>query len=93
LVLLQEDEDSNSSADLTRALIKHFPRLLTRYQGEATQLADILAIPRLMHLETYLDLRMVPVRRLDYSSAAVSSSPADQLPGGCSRHTRRSGTT
>lgn len=48
-------------SDMTRAVIDGLPRLFAKHQTVPARIVDILAIPRLIKLDLYLDMRMVSV--------------------------------
>lgn len=52
----QEDE---THADVSRAVIEALPKLFSKNQTFPTRIVDILAIPRLILLDQYLDLQQV----------------------------------
>ncbi|GAA6000843.1 cohesin subunit IRR1 [Rhodotorula paludigena] len=52
----QEDE---THADVSRAVIEALPKLFSKNQTFPTRIVDILAIPRLISLDQYLDLQQV----------------------------------
>jgi cohesin complex subunit SA-1/2 len=45
--------------DITRALIKGLPRLLMKHQTYQNRIANVLALPTLMNLDLYLEMRMM----------------------------------
>ncbi|SGZ15754.1 BQ5605_C029g10698 [Microbotryum silenes-dioicae] len=54
-----KEQDDEVQADVTRAVIEALPRLFAKHQMVLARIIDILAIPRLLLLDVYLDLRMV----------------------------------
>jgi cohesin complex subunit SA-1/2 len=56
-----QGEEETVTNDITRALIKGLPRLLMKYQTDQNRIANILAIPTLMNLDLYLEMRMMTV--------------------------------
>ncbi|SCV69509.1 BQ2448_2529 [Microbotryum intermedium] len=59
MLLQGKEQDDEVQADVTRAVIEALPRLFAKHQTVSTRIVDILAIPRLLLLDVYLDLRMV----------------------------------
>lgn len=47
------------NSDITRALIKHLPRLFSKHQSDVARSAIILLLPQQMQLELYLDTRQL----------------------------------
>ncbi|KAJ7507277.1 hypothetical protein B0H11DRAFT_1706223, partial [Mycena galericulata] len=58
-VTAKKGEEETVTNDITRALIKSLPRLLMKYQTDQNRIANILAIPPLMNLDLYLEMRML----------------------------------
>ncbi|KAJ7757031.1 hypothetical protein B0H16DRAFT_1371104 [Mycena metata] len=58
-VTAKKGEEETVTNDITRALIKGLPRLLIKYQTDQNRIANILAIPTLMNLDLYLEMRMM----------------------------------
>ncbi|GAA5879860.1 hypothetical protein JCM3774_002262 [Rhodotorula dairenensis] len=52
----QEDEDL---AHVSRVVIEALPKLFAKHQTFATRMVDILAIPRLISLDLYLDMQQI----------------------------------
>ena len=61
LILSDLQGEDQVVSDITRALIKGLPRLFLKHQGDESRIADVLLLPSLMNLETYLDMRVVTV--------------------------------
>ncbi|KAJ6588456.1 hypothetical protein B0H19DRAFT_207200 [Mycena capillaripes] len=55
----KKGEEETVTNDITRELIKGLPRLLMKYQTDQNRIANILAIPTLMNLDMYLEMRMM----------------------------------
>lgn len=55
----QEDEDL---ANVSRVVIEALPKLFAKHQTFASRMIDILAIPRLISLDLYLDMQQISVR-------------------------------
>ncbi|KAJ7624985.1 hypothetical protein DFH06DRAFT_1305016 [Mycena polygramma] len=58
-VSAKKGEEETVTNDITRALIKGLPRLLMKYQTDQNRIANVLAIPTLMNLDLYLEMRMM----------------------------------
>ncbi|KAJ7164977.1 hypothetical protein C8R46DRAFT_1097762 [Mycena filopes] len=58
-VTAKKGEEETVTNDITRALMKGLPRLLIKYQTDQNRIANILAIPTLMNLDLYLEMRMM----------------------------------
>jgi cohesin complex subunit SA-1/2 len=56
-----QGEEETVTNYITRALIKGLPRLLMKYQTDQNRIANVLAIPTLMNLDLYLEMRMMTV--------------------------------
>ncbi|KAL0071305.1 cohesin complex subunit [Marasmius tenuissimus] len=50
-------EDETSAEPITQALIKALPPLFVKYQTDEHRIADVLALPNLMNLEVYIEMR------------------------------------
>ena len=61
LILSYLQGEDQVVSDITRTLIKGLPRLFLKHQGDESRIADVLLLPSLMNLETYLDMRMITV--------------------------------
>ncbi|KAF7341967.1 SCD domain-containing protein [Mycena venus] len=55
----KKGEEETVTNDITRALIKGLPRLLMKHQTDQNRIANVLAIPTLMNLDLYLEMRMM----------------------------------
>ncbi|KAG8818564.1 hypothetical protein FRC17_010784 [Serendipita sp. 399] len=56
---LEADDDNASWDDITLALIKALPALFIKHQTDAARISKVLAIPPLMSIGMYLELRMI----------------------------------
>ncbi|KAG8773087.1 hypothetical protein FRC15_002275 [Serendipita sp. 397] len=56
---LDADDDNASWDDITLALIKALPSLFIKHQTDAARISKVLAIPPLMNVGMYLELRMI----------------------------------
>ncbi|KAG8849420.1 hypothetical protein FRC20_002314 [Serendipita sp. 405] len=56
---LDADDDNASWDDITLALIKALPSLFIKHQTDAARISKVLAIPPLMNIGMYLELRMI----------------------------------
>lgn len=57
-----EDGHEPSSAEITRSMMVTLPKLLAKYQGDPSRLADALLIVQSLEPKLYLELRKVTVR-------------------------------
>ncbi|KAF7343491.1 Cohesin subunit psc3 [Mycena venus] len=55
----KKGEEETVTNDITRALIKGLPRLLMKHQTDQNRIANVPAIPTLMNLDLYLEMRMM----------------------------------
>ncbi|KAK7019893.1 SCD domain-containing protein [Favolaschia claudopus] len=55
----KKGEEETVTNDITRALIKALPRLLMKHQTDQNRIANVLALPSLMNLDLYLEMRMM----------------------------------
>ncbi|KAJ6481707.1 hypothetical protein C8R45DRAFT_1150698 [Mycena sanguinolenta] len=55
----KKGEEETVTNDITRALIKGLPRLLMKHQTDQNRIANVLALPTLMNLDLYLEMRMM----------------------------------
>ena len=82
----EKEEDEETLSGISRAVIEALPRLFTKHQTVPSRVVDLLAIPTLISLDQYLDLRMVTVSLTNLIKA--HSTKHDP-----SRRTKGSGTT
>ncbi|KAJ7248617.1 hypothetical protein B0H12DRAFT_1123467 [Mycena haematopus] len=55
----KKGEEETMTNDITRALIKGLPRLLMKHQTDQNRITNVLALPTLMNLDLYLEMRMM----------------------------------
>ncbi|KAH7883079.1 hypothetical protein F5I97DRAFT_1979019 [Phlebopus sp. FC_14] len=55
----KKGDEETVMLDLTRALMRGLPRLFIKYQTDEKRISDVLQIPQLMHLDLYLEMRMM----------------------------------
>lgn len=57
------DKEANEAtlSEITRALIKSLPRLISKHQTDESRIGEVMLIPQLMNVDMYLEMRMVPV--------------------------------
>lgn len=61
-----ENEDGTQATEITRSMMTALPKLLAKYQGDASRLTDVLLIIQSLQPGLYLELRKVTV---SYASA------------------------
>ena len=58
---LEADQQEENRDEQTKALIKVYPRLLSKHQADVGRMSALLMIPAQMNLGLYLDMRMTSV--------------------------------
>lgn len=59
--LADEKDDEDEQNEQTKSLIGMLPRILTKYQADPDRLLTVLALPEIMKLDVYQELRKIKV--------------------------------